>query len=156
MSLNPRAIIFVPDEITEIEIDPNTEVICPNAFRGTKIKSIRLPKTLKKIFIGAFFDSGLSSISIEEGLDFEYIGRSAFIFCFYDEICLRINGKLYKISTINVHDETIELPPDFDSEQMRIANFDFTSVNEITCSRSSLLTLARQKIYNQCVINIIE
>lgn len=75
MSLNPRGIVFVPKELTELEIDSDVEVIYSFAFWKSRIRSLKLPKSLKKIYLGSL--SAISpEITFEEGTELEFIDNA--------------------------------------------------------------------------------
>lgn len=49
MSLNPRGIVFVPQSLTELQINSDIEIIYSYAFNESQIKSLSFPMSLKKI-----------------------------------------------------------------------------------------------------------
>lgn len=78
MSLNPRGIVFAPKDLKEIEIDENVEIINSYAFSGCPIRKLNFPKSLKKIYRGAFINSKLEEITFEEGTELDVIDQDSF------------------------------------------------------------------------------
>lgn len=138
MSLNPRGIVFVPNNLKEINIDPNIEVIYSCSFAYTRITNIQLPKSIKKIFSCAFLCLALKNFSIEEETDIETLGHELFSFLNVEKGCLRVGGKMYRFST-----DTLELPPNFSPDHMRCICLQYSSEQKIICPRSSILALAQ-------------
>lgn len=68
-----RAILFVPQHLLTIDIDPELEIIHSYAFYKSKIKSLSLQKSLKIIGKGAFLDSCIESIEFGEGTELEVL-----------------------------------------------------------------------------------
>lgn len=77
-SMNPSGIVFVPRNVTRIEVPQDVEVIYSNSFTGTKIKELKFPATLKVIASYAFNDSRLQKIEFAEGTELSEIGSFAF------------------------------------------------------------------------------
>ena len=64
--------VVIPEGVTEIDED---------AFRDSRMWSVRLPSTLKNIEDRAFFYAGLSKVTLSDGL--ETIGDEAFFACHF-------------------------------------------------------------------------
>lgn len=142
MSLKPRGIVFVPRDLTEFEIDPDVEVIYSSAFKYSQIRSIRIPKSVKRVYEGACSDK-IESITFEEGTELELAGIFAFSFTRTKSIKLPlIKGELRLMSFSGF--EVIELPPNIcpkSIDHMAFSNYGlhyriicpFSSVQALVC-----------------------
>lgn len=139
MSLHPRGIVFVPNSLNNLDIDPNVEVIYSHALEGTIITSLSFPKSLKQIHSFAFSFSSLNSVIFEEGTNIESIGLKVFTKSEIENLSIQINGKMYRLSS-----GVIVLPSNYSHEHFLRISPQFGNIKKIICPRSSLLTLARQ------------
>lgn len=160
ISLKPRGIIFVPGRITDVMIDPGTEIIYGSAFKRSKIKRIMFPKSIRMICDSAFFDIKLESIEFEEGSELESIECHAF-----NGFCSCTNIERFKVPLIRkeisykafAHKfETIEFPPNFAPEFTDNESFYHCTIEKIICPMSSLKTVAQLMLYNEVEFEVIE
>lgn len=77
-SMDPPGIIFVPNSIERITINPKCVAIYGNCFRMTRIKNIIIPPNVKTIGSYAFASSNIESITFKQGVQLEHVGRNAF------------------------------------------------------------------------------
>ena len=66
-------------KLTKVKLSKNLTVIDENTFYNCNIKSIEIPKKVKKIGVGAFMENAFTSITIPSKVT--YIGGSAFNSC---------------------------------------------------------------------------
>ena len=79
-SADGKTLICDLGDTTEYVVPEGTEEIAASAFfRNPRLISVSFPKTLKKIGISAFAETGLTDIKLPAGL--EVIGEQAFSFC---------------------------------------------------------------------------
>lgn len=137
ISLNPHGIVFVPDHLEELEVDPNVEVIYAHAFEKSKIKRLHFTKSLKKIYDFAFNHSEICSITFEEGTHLDLLGIFVFTGSKVENVSLTVNDKLYRCSSIN-GEYSIELPKDFSCKHMTSMITNYGHLKSIICPRLSL------------------
>lgn len=146
ISIKPRGIVFVPSRLTDMEIDPNVEIIHSFAFYRSNIKSLHFPKSLKKICYRAFEGSKLELVIFEEGTELDYIKNNAFYKTNVIEIKLPlIKEKFEDISLPKV--KKIEFPSNFRPKSFSCLCL--SNAQTIICPRSSLHTIASIEIYNE-------
>lgn len=158
MSLNPKGIVFVPRELTEIET-LGVEVIYSRAFLRSSIKILKLPRTLKKIYDAAFYDSSIESIIFEKGTELDYIGKWPFEATKIQILKLpRINGEINH-TLLDLDANIIEFPPNLKITSIDYATLNLKNPKKIICPKSSLPVLAdllckKGEIYNEfCIID---
>lgn len=139
MSMNPRGIVFVPVELTEIDIDPCVKVIYSNAFYGTKLKNILIPKSVKKIYSSAFYGIMKDTVTFEEGYILDFIDDNSFCesiirYIKFPHIKLRLSFCPHKI-------QVIEFPSNFELEDMSHSFIDCYLIEKVICPRSSVAVL---------------
>lgn len=146
ISQNPKGIVFVPKQLTEIEVDHDVEVIHSFAFYGSKIKNIKLPKSMKRICFCAFCRSRLESVTFEDGTELDFIHEKAF-----SAPCIKcIEFPQTKEVNFPVTCDKcgiIKFPPNFNPKTTGKPSGD--SSLRIICPRSSLLAVVRIFPYNK-------
>lgn len=138
MSMNPRGIVFVPNSLTELEIDPDIEVIYSYAFYQSNIKTLSFPKSLKKICKRAFENSTkLKSVTFEEGTELDSISKEAFKGVEFKKFKFpMVKGKISKSIDLKCHE--IELPPNFSPSPKNRLFLQSCCLMSVTCPKSSI------------------
>lgn len=139
ISMNPSGIVFVPIELTVLDIDPCIEVIYSNAFYGTRLKNIFIPKSVKKIYSSSFYGAEIDTVTFEEGTELDFIDDGSF----GESIMGYIKFPLIrqKLAFCPCKIQTIEFPSNFELEDMNHSCIDFYSIDKIICPRSSISVL---------------
>lgn len=82
----PDSVIKIDDgafygcrKLTKVKLSRNLTTIYEDSFSGCKLKSIEIPKKVKKIEAGAFRGNSFSTVTIPSKVT--YIGRAAFASC---------------------------------------------------------------------------
>lgn len=139
ISLNPKAIVFVPRQLTELLFDFDVEVIYSRAFFKINIKKMVLPKSLKIICSMAFEEAKIESLEFEEGTVLDSIEYRAFYKSKIEYLKLPLIKR--KLSGFSLEAETIEFPPDF-SPSFVSENSIECKVKHVICPISSLQAMA--------------
>lgn len=150
MSLNPRGIVFVPNELIELKIDPDVEIIYSNAFIRSKIKQLFIPKSMKNIFRGAFVNSRIESLIFEEGTVLDYAEFSGL---YYKTLKIPLVKDYLEFGLLLGY-EILELPPNFAPKQTKIRYQIFTnnhSVKKIIVPKSSTSWIASLSVDKFCI-----
>lgn len=156
MSMNPRGIVFVPRELTELEVDSDVEVIFSNAFFESNIVSLKLPKSLKKIYNSAFINSNISDLTFEDGTELDFIDEFAFSDTEIKHLKLPpIVGDM-RNRGIYIACDVIELPPKLDSQYVKGLSINAYSEQRVILPESSAKTASTMFFGRQTSIEIIE
>lgn len=154
LSKNPHGIVFVPKNLTEIQIDSNIEVIFSSAFGFSKIRRINLPRSLKMICQKAFCGSQLESIMFEDGTELDCLLEFALSETRIESLKLPIITK--EVGHAFGSDlKTIEFPCHFKPDNIEQNAMSNCSINVI-CHKSTLPVIASLNPYKIRKINIIE
>lgn len=144
MSLEPRGIVFVPRDLTELEIDPDVEVIYSYAFCNSNIETLKLPKRLKKIGEYAFENAKVSYLTFDE-IELDYVDKHAFSGTNFRHFKFPLIKGEIKENFEFGESEIIEFPPNFNFKCYELPN-DY-SKKKIICPRSSIQVVA-EHIYD--------
>lgn len=140
LSLHQPGIVFVPESISEFEIDQSIEVIYSYAFHSIAIKDIYFPKSLKKICNRDFDSSMLRSVTFEEGTNvLDSLDMRALKCRYLNEIKLPlIKGRFAGIEHRIL--SKLEFPSSFDVTEIvkEIYTIFFKETPKVVCSRLSL------------------
>lgn len=129
--------VYVPKELTEIEIDQNVEVIYSYAFSGSSNLSLHFPKSLKNINLSMNM-SKMKTITFEEGTELNEIRENFPPWTSLEATRFPlIKGKLS--STMRFCCKEIILPSNFNPEYIDSGFFGFIEV--VVCSMPSIWSL---------------
>ncbi len=85
-SADLSTVVKADDSIPSVKIEEGAKIIDTNAFLDSSIEFVDFPKSLKKIYDSAFFNSALRSLKLENEM---ILGEETFKFCYnLEEIVL--------------------------------------------------------------------
>lgn len=157
MSSDGKEIVFVPKKLTELVIDSNVEAIYSYAFAGSNIKSLKLPKSLKRIHEDAFYYSNIECIEFEEGTELDFIRKEAFFNSKNKAIKLPLIKEELGNDVFRRYLEILEFPPNFNPAFVSSwSTCNTVDLLKIICPRSSIKVLTQLDFheYNDRTIEV--
>lgn len=85
---SPVGIVFCPNTVREIDLDENLEDIYANVFRSSRIYTISIPKSIKRIGVEAFYRASIDDINFDPQSRIELIDKAAFNYTIIPEVIL--------------------------------------------------------------------